>query len=151
MKQNLGYRGWFYFRMGWATYFAFILAAINSLVVTYYLAIENLPILKEIFPTFLSYVVIAIIVGIPLLTFTGYVHYKKSGSYKAEADVHIESNPHMYRMLQNSEKLLQLNLEMFDLLSKLSPNDKISDSELEKISKLKQNLLDYMNDKTIDK
>ena len=86
-----------------------------------------------------------------MLTFTGYVHYKKSGSYKAEADVHIESNPHMYRMLQNSEKLLQLNLEMFDLLSKLSPNEKISASELEKISKLKQNLLDYMNDKTIDK
>jgi len=150
MKKSVGYRGWFYFRMGWGTYFAFILAAINSLVVTYYLALENYPILKEIFPTFVSYVAIAIIVGIPLLTLTGYVHYKKSGSYKAEADVHIESNPHMYRMLQNSEKLLQLNLEMFDLLSKLSPNEKISDSELEKISKLKENLLDYMNDKTIE-
>ena len=108
MKKNLGYRGWFYFRMGWATYFAFMLAAVNSLVVTYYLAIENYPILKEIFPTFGSYVVIIIIIGIPLLTSIGYVHYKKSGSYKAEADVHIESNPHMYRMLKNSEKLMYI-------------------------------------------
>jgi hypothetical protein len=149
MKKNLGYRGWFYFRMGWATYFAFMLAAVNSLVVTYYLAIENYPILKEIFPTFGSYVVIIIIIGIPLLTSIGYVHYKKSGSYKAEADVHIESNPHMYRMLKNSEKLLEINLEIFNLLSKLSPNEKISDSELEKISKLRESLLEYMDDKTI--
>ena len=54
MSKNKGFRGWFYFRTGWATYFAFIFAAVNSIIVTYYLAIENLPILKEVFPLFYS-------------------------------------------------------------------------------------------------
>ena len=51
-KNNLGFRGWYYFRTGWSTYFAFILAAINTLTVTYFLAIENYPSLKSIFPQF---------------------------------------------------------------------------------------------------
>ena len=46
MAKNLGFRGWFYFRTGWSTYFAFIFAAINTLTVTYYLAIEQAPILR---------------------------------------------------------------------------------------------------------
>ena len=52
MKQNIGFRAWFYFRQGWATYFAFIFAAINTLTVTYYLAIENYPFLNNIFPPY---------------------------------------------------------------------------------------------------
>ena len=47
MQKKSGFRGWYYFRQGWSLYFAFILAAINTLTVTYYLAIENLPFLKE--------------------------------------------------------------------------------------------------------
>ena len=42
LKKNIGFRFWFYFRSGWSTYFAFLLAALNTLTVTYYLAIENL-------------------------------------------------------------------------------------------------------------
>lgn len=69
MRQNIGFRGWFYFRQGWATYFAFIFAAVNTLVVTYYLAIENIPALKIIFPTFYVYFTFGVILGIPLLIF----------------------------------------------------------------------------------
>ena len=58
MNRNLGFRGWFYFRMGWSTYFVFLLAAINTLTVTYFLAIDNYPFLKDIFPSFEQYVVI---------------------------------------------------------------------------------------------
>ena len=78
MKTNLGYRGWFYFRMGWSTYFVFILAAINTLTVTYFLAIDNYPALKAIFPSFEQYVVLIIGTGIPLLVMVGYAHYKKN-------------------------------------------------------------------------
>ena len=48
-KNNLLFRAWYYFRMGWSTYFAFILAAINTLTVTYFLAIDNYPSLKSVF------------------------------------------------------------------------------------------------------
>tara|TARA_B100000749_G_scaffold166733_1_gene128113 strand:+ start:57 stop:191 length:135 start_codon:yes stop_codon:yes gene_type:complete len=43
VEKNLGFRGWFYFRTGWATYFAFMVAAVNALTVTFFLAIEKYP------------------------------------------------------------------------------------------------------------
>ncbi|SVE64402.1 uncharacterized protein METZ01_LOCUS517256, partial [marine metagenome] len=43
MTKNTGFRGWYYFRIGYSSYFAFIFAAINTLTVTYFLAIENYP------------------------------------------------------------------------------------------------------------
>ena len=49
MEKNLTFRGWFYFRTGWATYFAFIVAAVNALTVTFFLAIDKYPTLSVIF------------------------------------------------------------------------------------------------------
>ena len=51
-KKNLPFRAWYYFRQGWALYFAFVLSAINTLTVTYYLAIEKAPLLQNIIPSF---------------------------------------------------------------------------------------------------
>ena len=96
--KGLGFRGWFYFRVGWSTYFAFIFAAINTLTVTYFLAIENYPFMKEIFPSFEQYVIIVVSIGIPLLGFTGYAHYKKTRAFRSEADVWVESNPYLELM-----------------------------------------------------
>ena len=124
MKKNLGFRGWYYFRTGWATYFAFILAAVNTLVVTYYLAIENLPILQQLFPSFTHYVITAVIIGIPTLTITGYMHFKKSHAYKSEADIAIEANPHMRRLLLNTEVILQSN-NYFEIDSHINCHDSV--------------------------
>ena len=76
--------------MGWSTYFAFIFAAINTLTVTYYLAIENYPSLKEVFPSFEVYIIIICTTGIPLLTIVGYTHYKRTKARKAEVDILID-------------------------------------------------------------
>ena len=103
MAKNHLFRAWFYFRQGWSTYFAFIFAAINTLTVTYYLAIDEYPILNAIFPTFLIYVLTLVGVGIPILVLIGYVHFKRSNAFKAEADINIEANPHMRRILSNTE------------------------------------------------
>ena len=94
MGKNLGYRGWFYFRIGWSTYFAFLFAAVNTLTVTYYLAIDNYPILKELFPALEQYVLFVIVIGVPLLVFTGYANYKKTRAFRSEVDIRIESNPY---------------------------------------------------------
>ena len=99
MEKNLAFRSWYYFRTGWSTYFAFIFAAINTLTVTYFLAIENYPILESIFPTFAHYIVIVALVGAPLLTFVGFVHFKKSKSHVSEQDVLIETSPHMLSLI----------------------------------------------------
>lgn len=136
MTKRRGFRAWFYFRQGWSTYFAFLFAGINTLTVTYYLAIEKYPTLQQIFPTFGQYVVIVAAIGIPILVAVGYAHYKKTPSYRAEADVWVESNPYQARVLVNSELLLSLTLKLTEVIGKISKNEKISDEDFEQISKI---------------
>ena len=110
--------------MGWSTYFAFIFAAINTLTVTYFLAIENYPFLKEIFPSFVHYIIIIGLVGVPILIGAGYVHFKKSPSFRAESAVSYESNPWALRDLVNSEYNLVLSLKILQMLNKISEKEK---------------------------
>ena len=149
MEKNLGFRGWFYFRTGWATYFAFIVAAVNALTVTFFLAIENYPSLTVIFPTFFHYIVIVVGVGVPILILVGYVHFKKSKSYRAEQDILIETSPHFRRILQNTEILLPLYLKLTELMIKLSENKQLTDKELEEASKLQKQLSEHIKKREI--
>ena len=87
----------YYFRGGWALYFAFIFAAVNTLTVTYFLAIENYPELKAVFPSFEMYLLVMIAIGVPLLTIIGYTHYKRSPAYSSEAGVMLSANPYTRR------------------------------------------------------
>ena len=136
MKQRTGFRGWFYFRMGWSTYFVFILAAINTLTVTYFLAIDNYPALKDIFPSFEQYAVMMVCIGIPLLILVGYAHFKKTLAYKSEMDVMIESNPYIARNTVNADLSLKLNLKLISLLLRMSNGEKIEKNEIDEIEKL---------------
>lgn len=149
MSKNVGFRAWFYFRQGWSTYFAFVFAATNTLTVTYYLAIENYPSLKSIFPSFEQYIIIVVLVGIPLLIGIGYAHYKKTPSYRAEADVWMESNPYWARVLINSQFSLTLNLKMINLITKISNNEKITDKELDELRNLQKQFEDHINERSL--
>ena len=149
MEKNLTFRGWFYFRTGWATYFAFIVAAVNALTVTFFLAIEKYPSLNVIFPTFFHYVVIVVGIGVPLLIIVGYVHYKRSKSFRAEQDILIETSPHIRRILQNTEVLLPSYLKITELIIKLSDNRKLTDKELEEVSKLQKLLNEHIKKREI--
>ena len=149
MEKNLGFRGWFYFRTGWATYFAFIVAAINALTVTFFLAIENYPSLNVIFPTFFHYIVIVVCVGVPVLVLVGYVHFKKSKSFRAEQDILIETSPHFRRILQNTEVLLTSYLKLTELMMKLSENKQLTDEELKEVSKLQDQLNKHIDKREI--
>ena len=148
MKQNLGFRAWFYFRQGWATYFAFIFAAINTLTVTYYLAIENYPFLDNLFPTFIHYVVIVILIGVPLLIAIGYAHFKKTPSYRAETDVTMETDPYRRRMVVNSEISVTLNLKLTEMLLKLLRNEELSKEQIDEITHLKNILATLVKDRS---
>ena len=143
MKENLLFRSWFYFRQGWSVYFAFILAAINTLTVTYFLAIEEYPVLKEIFPSFIQYVVIIASIGIPLLVIIGYVHYKRSSAYRSEAGVLYQTNPYARRNLINSEQNLQINLQLLKLLTLISKNQLTNEELKNEISKTTDEILNF--------
>ena len=135
-KNSVPFRGWYYFRMGWSTYFAFILAAINTLTVTYFLAIDNYPSLKLIFPSFEIYILIIVSIGIPILIVIGYAHFKRTQAFKSEIDVMIESNPYQRRNTVNNEINLRVNLQLMKLLTKLVNNEKLDTSESENLKKL---------------
>ena len=149
MEKNLPFRGWFYFRTGWATYFAFIVAAVNALTVTFFLAVDKYPSLNVIFPTFFHYVVIVVGIGVPLLIIVGYVHYKRSKSFRAEQDILIETSPHIRRILQNTEVLLPSYLKITELIIKLSDNRKLTDKELEEVSKLQKLLNEHIKKREV--
>jgi len=148
VRTSTGFRGWFYFRMGWSTYFAFILAAINTLTVTYFLAVDNYPALKMIFPSFEIYVLIIISIGVPLLIFVGYSHYKKTKAFRSEMDVLIESNPFLRRNTVNADINIRFNLRLLDLILKLS-KDTISKEELKDMEKIKSEIIELVKNRSL--
>ena len=143
MREKLPFRAWFYFRQGYGLYFAFLLAGINTLTLTYFLAIENYPLLKDVFPSFVHYVIILVGIGVPVLVTVGYLHFKRSPAYRSEAGVLQETNPYARRNLINSELNLQINLEVLKIIIELSRNGKIEKTQMDKILKLKDELANY--------
>ena len=147
MQTGLAFRSWFYFRMGWSTYFVFVLGAINTLTITYFLAIDNYPVLKNIFPTFEQYVVIMILVGIPILIMLGYAHYKKTKAFRSEMDVLIESNPYQRRNIVNSTILVSLTMKLNEMMFKIAKNEKLTSKEIEEIEKLQNDMKKFTNER----
>ena len=134
--------------MGWTTYFAFILAAINTLTVTYFLAIDNYPVLKTVFPSFEIYILIITIIGTPLLILVGYIHFKKTKAFRSEMDVLVESNPFLRRNTVNTDINLRFNLKLIDLILRLSKNT-VSEEELKDIKKTQKEITDLIKNRSL--
>ena len=143
MRQNVGFRGWFYFRQGWSNYLTFFMGAINTLTITYFLAIERYPALVAIFPNFIQYVLIVALIGIPLLVLVGYAHWKKTSARRAEVDIFYEVNPYVIRQLVNTEMVVQMNLTLNQHILKLSQGQKLSDEEINDLSQLQEKLSEF--------
>ena len=148
MSRNLLFRSWFYFRTGWSTYFAFILAAINTLTVTYFLAIDNYPSLKSVFPSFEQYVAIIVVIGVPLLITVGYAHYKKTEGFKSEVDVLIESNPYQRRILVNTETVLSLQLKLILIIQEIAKNQDLDQNKIDELKKLYEEIITFTKKRT---
>ena len=135
--------------MGWGTYFAFIFAAINTLVVTYYLAIERVPALLTIFPNFLYYVLIISSIGVPLLIIVGYIHYKRTLAFKSEIDIVVESNPYQRRNIVNITILVSLTMKLNEMMFKMAKNEKLTSKEIEEVEKLQNEVKKFTDDRKL--
>src|SRR3990172_4554668 len=126
-KKTLPFRAWFYFRMGWSTYFAFIFAAVNTLVV--------------------------IVIGIPLLVLFGYVHFKKSQAYSSEADIGVESNPYYFKLPPGHQRdvLVPLQLLLSQMILKIAINEKITTEEIDKLKDIQKKLDILIQGGSLDK
>ena len=100
---------------------------------------------KEMFPSFTHYLIIIIVIGIPLLIFTGYSHYKKFPGFKSEAEVSMESNPYLYKLPPGYwfEVIMPYFRLQSDILLKINQNQKISDEEIKKVNDL-QGKMDHL-------
>ena len=147
MPRNPGFRAWFYFRNGWSLYFAFIFAAINTLTVTFYLAIEKYPNLNWIFPTFLHYILVVVSIGVPLLVLVGYIHYKRSSARKAEVDISYETDAYKARTLVNTEITIALNMKLLDIITKMSKKEEISSQDYQELEQLRGKLVKNLQDR----
>ena len=148
MTRNPGFRGWFYFRMGWSTYFAFIFAAINTLTVTFYLAIDKYPDLNWLFPTFFHYILITSAIGIPFLILIGYVHYKRSAARKAEVDISYETDAYKARTLVNTEIAITLSMKLLDIITKMSKKQELSDEDNQELERMRKKLQTFTTNRT---
>ena len=148
MTENSLFRAWFYFRNGWSMYFAFIFAAINTLTVTYFLAIERIPALQVIFPSFFQYVAIVSLIGVPMLIGIGYAHYKRTKARKAEVDIGFETSTYQRRFIVNTEIILHLNLRLTEMLMKLTHGEKLTENEIKKIQAYKEDIENHIEQRT---
>ena len=148
MAENSVFRAWFYFRNGWSMYFAFIFAAINTLTVTYFLAIERAPSLQAIFPSFFQYVLIVSLIGVPLLIGIGYAHWKRTKARKAEVDIGFETNPYQRRFVVNTEIILHLNLKFIEMLMRSTSGEKLTENEMKEIQVYKDDIENHIKQRT---
>jgi len=136
------FRIWYYFKNGYKQYFAFVFAALNMMVVTYYLAIERAPFLKEIFPSFGVYAAILILVGFPILIITGFAHFRRTAAFKAQSEIHHEANPYVYKLGPGYQRVTSAphTLMMSKLMLKLMTNQKITEDEIKTMEKLQKKM-----------
>ena len=129
-------------------YFAFIFAAINTLTVTYYLAIERAPALQAIFPSFFQYIAIVSLIGVPLLIGIGYAHWKRTKARKAEVDIGFETNPYQRRFVVNTEIILHLNLKLIEMLMRSTSGEKLTENEMKEIQVYKDDIENHIEQRT---
>ncbi len=129
-------------------YFAFIFAAINTLTVTYFLAIERAPSLQAIFPSFFQYVLIVSLIGVPLLIGIGYAHWKRTKARKAEVDIGFETNPYQRRFVVNTEIILHLNLRLIEMLMRSTSGEKLTENEMKEIQVYKDDIENHIKQRT---
>lgn len=142
-KSRSAFRKFFYFRLGYTTYFAMFVGVINIMTTTYFLAIDKIPSLLNIFPTFEIYVVTLVVTGIPIVTLAGYIHLKRIGTFAAEQNVSVEMNPYNYKPLPgyHTESIIPAYHEIVKLMIKKINNEKLTDIEIKKLISLEKDLI----------
>ena len=150
MTTKLGFvaRLWYYFRIGYGTYLTFLLGFANTLIVVWYLAIKEIPLIEDFFGHFIPFAVVAVVVGVPLSIGAGWLHLKRTPAYSSEMDIGAEANPYNYKLPPGYNReayaplfvqLLSLQTRLLDAQGLLTDQDK---SQIKDIEQKMQRLID---------
>jgi len=100
---DLIFRSWYYFRLGYGTYLAFIVGFVTFVASTYYLAIQNLPFLESIFTHFYVFTIVSMVLIVPLSVLIGWLHMKRTLAYPTDVAIGVEANPYNYILIPGKE------------------------------------------------
>jgi len=101
--EDLAFRAWYYFRLGYGTYLGFIVGFITFVASTYYLAIKSLPFLQNIFSNFYVFILFSLAVIVPLSVLVGWLHMKRTIAYPTDVAIGVEANPYNYILTPGKE------------------------------------------------
>lgn len=145
-KKTQGFRLFYYFRIGYATYLAMFIGVANVLTTTYFLAGKKIPWVQQIFPSFEMYVAFCIAVGVPVVVLVGWLHFKKMGTYTQEVAISQQYSPYNYKFPPgfNREVFGPAYLAILQLNIKRLKGEKLSQEELDNILSLEKKLKDLI-------
>ena len=140
-------RLWFYFRIGYSTYLTFILGALNTLIVVWYLAIQQAPEIESFFGHFVPFAIATTVIGVPSSIFVGWVHYKRTSAFASEVDIQTEANPYYYKLFPGKEEevVVPMYLELLQSLRRLMQSEHLlSEEDISRIEGLESKMRHLM-------
>ena len=109
----LGRRFW-ESRQFYSAYIALFVAITNWITIQYRLVLEQLPVLKLIFPNIIVFTIIASILFTIVSILGGhYIHRKRQ--FRIEQSLATEENPYLYRATPGKERDLMIPMSVFHL------------------------------------
>ena len=139
---NLGrilFRSWFYFRVGYGTYTAFLIGFASNIIVIYKLAVQENTIVGPYFRSLSIFTGLALLVAVPICISLGLYHMKRTGAYAADATVQLEANPYIYKLIPGKEQevFLPLWVATVRILAKvLDQQEKMTDQDRKELEEI---------------
>src|SRR5690348_596789 len=109
--ERLIFRSWFYLRVGYGTYIAFLIGFLCNIIVIYKLAIAQTS-LVSIFPHLSVFTAIAVVAASPISIIIGLFHMRRTAAYAADASVSMEANPYVYKIVPGKEREVTVPLSI---------------------------------------
>jgi len=127
--ERIIFRSWFYLRVGYGTYIAFLIGFVSNIIIIYKLAIADTS-LVSVFPHLTEFAVIAALIASPISVIIGLFHMRRSAAYAAAATRTLEANPYVYKLVPGKEREVTVPLSILTarVLLKLA-GDKLTAEE----------------------
>ena len=131
--ERIIFRSWFYLRIGYGTYIAFLIGFLSNIIVIYKLAIADTS-LVSIFPHLTEFTAITILVASPISVIIGLFHMRRTAAYAADASISTEANPYVYKITPGKERevFVPLSVMTARVLLKLA-GDKLTAEEKQEL------------------
>src|SRR5438128_10749979 len=101
--ERIIFRSWFYLRVGYGTYIAFLIGFVSNIIVIYKLAIADTS-LVSVFPHLTEFTAVAIVIASPISVIIGLFHMRRTAAFAADSSVCTKSTPYGSTIVHGKER-----------------------------------------------